>query len=149
MSLRLGRRTAPRALISALAVIAVVLLTPLQAQAAFNASAAGSLSASTAVLAPPTGVGISKTCVILALGGAKINATWTASTSTYATGYTVTILRNGVVDSTNTVTGRTTVSAVYPMDYNTDYTFNIRTVYQNWTSSVVAAPSMINCGLFG
>jgi hypothetical protein len=50
-------------------------------------------------------------------------------------------MRNGVVDSTNAVVGRTTATVSYPMDYNVPDTFTIRTVYRNWTSLVPVTPA--------
>jgi hypothetical protein len=144
-----ARRTGPRALIGVLVAAVVVLLGPLHAEAAFRSAATATLSAGSGTLAPPTAPVATKNCAILALGGAKLTTTWAASPSTYATGYTVTILRAGVVDSTNAVSGRTTVSAVYPMDYGVDYTFTVVAVYQNWTSAAPAAPATVQCGLFG
>ena len=141
------RRTGPRALIIALAAVLVVLLAPLHAEAAFSKTVSATVSASSATLAAPTGTGTAKSCILLQLGGATMTTTWTASTSTYATGYTLTILRNNVVDSTNSISGRATVTATYPIDYNVPYTFTIRTVYQNWTSTVVTAPSVTCTGL--
>jgi len=141
------RRIGPRALIIALAAVLVVLLVPLHAEAAFNKTVSASLSASSATLAAPTGTGTAKACVILALGGATMTATWTASASTYATGYTVTVLRNNVVDSINSVNGRATVTATYPIDYNVPYTFTIRAGYQSWTSVLVTAPAVTCTGL--
>lgn len=142
-------RLGPRALFGALVAFAVVVLAPLHAEAAFRSAATGTVSAASDTLAGPGAVTISKTCVVLLLGPAKLNAGWTVSPSAYATGYTVAIFRNGVLDSTNAVSGRNTTSAIYTVDNNVTYTFTVSTVYRNWTSVPVPAPSAISCTLSG
>ncbi|HMK11254.1 MAG TPA: hypothetical protein VK461_06715, partial [Acidimicrobiales bacterium] len=130
------------ALSAALGTIAVMVLAPQSALGLLTSSrSVGANAISTSTLAPATGLSASGS-------GNAVVLTWTATTSTFATGYD--ILRSttsgGPYSTVGQVTSRTTVtytdSAVIA---STTYYYVVRATYQSWTSAntsqVSAAPS--------
>jgi chitinase len=99
-------------------------------------------SFTTSTLQPPTGLSLSSTCP-----GATVTATWTATSSTYATGYTLVRKSGGTVQNTINVSGRTTVTQDDNNVANGTYTYELNSVYANWTSSVASASTTVSCNL--
>jgi chitinase len=91
-------------------------------------------------LQPPTGLGLSSSCP-----GATVTATWTASTSAYATGYTLVRKSGGTVQNTINVSGGSTVTQNDTNVANGSYTYELNSVYSNWTSSVATANTTVSC----
>jgi chitinase len=91
-------------------------------------------------LQPPTGFGVSNSCP-----GATVTATWTATTSTYATGYTLVRKSGGTVQNTINVSGRTTTSQNDTNVPNGTYTYELSSVYSTWSSSVASANTTVSC----
>ena len=129
------------------AVVAGVLAAASPALATYLDSATATATFTTTSLAAPTGVG--------AVGGCagtlapKVTLTWTATTSTFATGYDIyrAVGAGGSVYLT-TVTPRTTVTYVdTAVSLVTSYTYTLKTKYQSWTkaSSTASATTPAVC----
>ncbi len=125
------------------AVVAVVVpATP--AWAAFqDVSVGGPLSVGAATLAPPTAPTATPSCVLLAQ---RMTVSWTQTASAYATGYRIDRRTGaGAFTQVGTVTGRGTTSFVdTTVAASTTYTYQIATVFRNWTatSSAVTATTL-------
>jgi signal peptidase I len=126
-----------------LTVPCTIALTLLPASPAAIASftktpAAPSATYATATLQPPTSPGGS----CLRGGGptATGTVTWTASASTFTTGYTVS-WTGGSTGSTTTTSSPLTVPG---LTKNSDYVFTVTATYNNWTSTSQATPT-ISC----
>ena len=122
-------------------------LTATWAQAGFSRSDSASLSVSTGALAPPTSPSAVPGCA-----GAlnpKITLSWTATTSTFATGYVIRRrLVGGLYATVATVSGRTTTTyADSGLLANTTYQYVVQAAYQSWTadSSPVSATTPFLC----
>jgi signal peptidase len=100
------------------------------------------LSATAGTLQPPTGLSLSSSCP-----GATVTATWTATPSTYATGYTLVRKSGGTVQNTITVNGRTTVTQDDTNVANGTYTYELNSTYANWTSTVASASTTVSCSV--
>jgi hypothetical protein len=123
------------------AALAVVIVAfPAVANAKFTKSASASLPVSSDVLAPPTNV------AVRCYGASgRVTITWTATTDTYATGYTV-YGQSGPTQSTDPISGRTTTSDSPTQAVPAGTIIWLTTTYKNWTSAhsaTVTAPS--NC----
>ncbi len=130
-----------------LAAFAVVLLAPMQAQASFSRASSGTVSASSDTLAPSGAVTVNNSqCGIVILTQAALHVMWTATSSTYATGYVVTPVIAGVAQTPTTVSGRSTASVDLDVVRGTVYTFQVRAAYRNWTSLPMTSPSF-NCNV--
>jgi hypothetical protein len=117
-------------------VAAVVLGTAAVAYAGFTSATSVSQVVSSATLQPPTSVSASLTSQCNKNKAQQVTVTWTASASTFATGYT--IQRNG---STITTVGAATTSYVdNAVAHSTAYTYAVVTTYQQWTAGAAAAP---------
>lgn len=113
------------------------------AHAAFFDPATSSSTFSTATLAPPTGLGLTQTCV-LGLGGvavsARFTATWTPSTADWATGQEVVLVNAGGVQQGELQSlSRTATTAVFDVLVPVDaHTVTVRTRYASWTAQASA-----------
>lgn len=109
MTARSMRRAAV-ALASVLACTAAVAVGPFErARAAFVGSAAnGTSTLGAATLAPPTGFDAVLSC---SLGTWRADLTWTATTSTWADGYTLERWRGTTLEASWSITPATTASA--------------------------------------
>jgi hypothetical protein len=139
---RSWRRTGGPLLRGAALLVPLALLTTLSPAGAVwsktTVNPSDSWSADT--LQPPTGFGVSNSCP-----GATVTATWTATTSTYATGYTLVRKSGGTVQNTINVSGRTTTSQNDTNVPNGTYTYELSSVYSNWTSTVASANTTVSC----
>lgn len=86
-------------------------------------------------------------CNLLAPIGPPSTATvtWTATSSTYATGYLLAVTRAGASAGTVTVSGRTTTTAVYSIDNLVTYAFALSSVYRQWTSQPTPNSRNVGC----
>jgi hypothetical protein len=117
------------------AAVLVLLLAAVPAWATFNRVATTTQSAVTSnTLQPPTGLTV--TCN----GGGTATITWTASTSSYKTGYTLTWTGTPAGSQTPAATA-TTASAA--LTRGNAYVFTLKTTFKNWTS--VAATFNLTC----
>jgi Carbohydrate binding domain len=123
-------------------VVPLILLMALpSAGASFNAATANPSDSFTAdTLQAPTGPGLSSGCP-----GATVAATWTATSSTYATGYTLVRKSGGTVQNTINLSGRTTVTQNDTNVADGTYTYELNSVYSNWLSSVASASTTVSC----
>ncbi len=114
-----------------------LLLASTPAEAAMSARATAPASApatfASATQAPPTGLSFTKAC---GTTSSTVTLKWTATTSTYATGYLLAYTMNGSSAGTTpqTVTGRTTVTGTYPINNGATYVVTLASTYRNWTS---------------
>jgi hypothetical protein len=115
----------------AVATVAVATLalasTPGPCAAAFSATTANSGSTFHATtISPPTSFSASTSCQL----------TWTATASTWATGYTIERWHSGVLQQTTTVTPATTASYTEHGLVLSTYTWKIWAYKGTWTSTV-------------
>jgi hypothetical protein len=106
-------------------VCAAALLSAAAAYAAFDSGASAAQSVSTNTLQPPTSLQgtVASSCK-------KVTLTWTASSSAFATGYT--IQRNGT--TLGTVASGTTTYADSTASKTTSYTYTVLTTFQQWSA---------------
>lgn len=77
---------------------------------------------------------------------ANVNAAWTASPSTWATGYLVERVVNGAVQASGTVgPASATSSTDGPLPNGVTYTYRLSAYYQSWTSTPATASLTTNC----
>jgi hypothetical protein len=126
------RPSTPMTLVGVVSAVLFSLGVAGQAQAAFTSSPAASTTIATATLAPPTGVGLTATCGVLSAFTPSMTASWTATTSTFATGYRITPYLNGAAQTAVFVAGRSTTST------SIDITRNTLTTTNTWTFQIVA-----------
>jgi hypothetical protein len=112
-------------------------LTTALAWAGESSTSVAALPASTATLAPPTAPSASATCPNKARGFVLVS--WTASTSSFVMGYTVTRAGGAAfapvqLPASATSYTDTTVSGA------TTYTYTVTATYQSWTAGATAAP---------
>jgi hypothetical protein len=132
---RRRRRSSARRTVVGLVALAC-LATATVARAAFSTNTAASHGLSSATLQPASGLTGTTSCN--GLGQAKVTLNWTATPSTFATGYTVTRHwgSNPVPESTVSVTPRTTTTLVQTgLSTGTTYTWHLWAVKSNWTST--------------
>ncbi|GAB6899419.1 hypothetical protein [Kineosporia succinea] len=135
----------------ALAAVVFVLLSPFQAQAAWQSASSVSTSVGTATLAPvPSASAVAglNNCGLGTQG--TVTVSWTITPAAFATGYQITPVRNGTPQTPITVSGRSTLTAQVPVDRallgTLPYTFMVRAGFANWTSTAVTTNSA-SCGL--
>ena len=137
--MRTRRRMRAGVVTSTVAASAVVVSARL-AGAAFSAGDAATMALSTAALAAPTSLSATPGC-----SGPltpRIGLTWTATTSTFATGYVIRRrVAAGVYATVATVTGRTTTSYTDtgPLLLNTQYEYVVHARYESWTTDSASA----------
>lgn len=109
------------------------------AWANFSTMSQASHTLSSATLQPPSNLSATTGCSLLVLGP-KADLQWTATSSTFATGYKVERWRGSTLDTTVTVTPRTTTTLTQTgLRADTTYTWKVYAYYQSWTSSVLSA----------
>jgi hypothetical protein len=132
-----------RAVVLAL-VAAVVVATP--ALATFGDSATAAVGSTTTQLAAPTGVTATAGCNGVV---PKVTVTWTATTTTFATGYDIyRAVGGGASTLLTSVSGRTTVSYVNTgLSLLTTYTYTVKTRYASWSkaSTTASATTAVVC----
>jgi hypothetical protein len=116
-------------------VCAAALVSAAAAYATFTSGASDAQSVSTNTLQPPTAV-----VGTVAANCKSVTVTWTASASTFESGYT--IQRNG---TTITTVGATATSFTdSTTSRHTQYTYTVLATYQQWSSGATA-PSVSTC----
>jgi len=110
--------------------------TATAAYAMFDSSGSAVQPVSTQTLQLPTGVGATLTSQCKASKAQQVTVTWTASTSAFATGYT--IQRNSTTVAT--VSAATTSWIDNTVAHSTAYTYTVLATYQQWSSGASAAP---------
>lgn len=127
-------RSARAATVAAAVVVLLVALSP-GALAGWTARTdPAALPVSTATLAPPTGLAAANGCLLTV---PSVPLSWTATTSSFATGYRV--LRRTSTEATFTqlasVTGRSTTSYTdSTVVGGTTYVYAVQAVYAGWTA---------------
>jgi hypothetical protein len=122
---------------SAAAIVAV----PSVAWADYLSSTSAAMTVSAGTLAPPTNVSATAKCTG---SNPSVTVTWTATSSTFATGYTVTLTpTTGSKISTN-VNGRTTTSTTIPMSRSgKTYTPGVVSTVSTWTSAIATGSPIV------
>ena len=106
------------------------------ARAAFSTTTAAAHALSSATLQPASH--LTGTTACNGLLSAKATLNWTATPSTFATGYTVTRYRGTTLESTVSVTPRTTVTLTQTgLSTGTTYTWHLWAVKASWSSTEV------------
>jgi hypothetical protein len=107
----------------------------------FFSEAEAALSLTSGTIQPVTNFNATGGCGLLILGP-KADLTWTASPSTWATGYRIERWRNGTLQQTYLVPGAATTSyTVTGLSGNTTYDFKIFTYRNSWLSSSLTDPA--------
>ena len=106
-------------------VCAAALFSAAAAYATFTSGASAAQSISTNTLLPPTAV-----TGTVAANCKSVTVTWTASASTFATGYTV--QRNGTTIAT--VSAATTSYTDGTTSRHTQYTYTVLATFQQWSA---------------
>lgn len=114
------------------------------AHAAFFDTAKASPSFTTGSLAPASNLALKRRCTLSLLGvvlGAEIDATWSASTSTWVGGYRVELLDNGGVVLQTKNTSASVHSATFVLSALLTATYHVRVTatYASWTSTSISA----------
>lgn len=134
------RRSRARRVVPAAALALVVVVGPaVSASAAFSSSANAAHTLSSGTLQPASNLSVTTGCSLLVLGP-KADLTWTATPSTFASGYKVERWRGTTLEATTTVTPRTTTSLTETgLRTGTTYTWKVYAYYLSWTSAVISA----------
>lgn len=113
-------------------------ILPSQAFGVFNARPNATLSIGSATLVAPTGLSATGGCQALILGP-KMTLNWTATASTFATGYTVwrSTTHGSGYSQIATLSGRATVTYVDTTvsGVSTTYFYVLQAAFSNWTSA--------------
>jgi hypothetical protein len=124
-----------RKLAVAVALLACVLGgTATAAYATFVSSPSATQAISTQTLQPPTGASAALTSQCKSTKTQQVTVTWTATTSAFATGYTIT--RSPAFASSVTVSAATTSWVDNTVAHSTAYTYTVLATYQQWSSGV-------------
>lgn len=153
MTGRAWRPSTPTVLLGVFAALVVILIGPVQAQAAFNSQISQNISVGSATLQGPASATLAKACGGL-FTDPTMTATWTVTPSTWATGYVVTPYLNGVAQPTVTVSGRATTTTTVTITRNTlfvtnQWTFTVAAGFKLWTSApaVSPTPASVTCAV--
>jgi hypothetical protein len=114
--------------------VTATVLTATLAQASFFQSRSASMNVTTGALAAPTSLSAVPGCA--GTLNPKITLTWTATSSTYATGYIIRRrLIGGIYATVATVSGRTTTTYTNSgLLGNTSYQYVVQASYASWTA---------------
>ncbi len=135
-AVRVRRRLALGAV---MALVALVGPAAAVAWASFSTSAKAAHTLSSSTLQPASTLSVTTGCSLVILGP-KADLTWTATPSTFASGYRVERWRGTTLEATATVTPRTTTSLTQTgLRTGTTYTWNVYAYYLSWTSSEISA----------
>lgn len=130
------RRTGLTAALAAM-VASVVVAGP--AAASFARSQSAATPVSSATLESASDLSVSTACDTLLSLTAKATLSWTATPSTFASGYEVERWKGSILESTGTVTPRTTTSVTQTgLATGTTYTWKVRAFVSSWTSTEVS-----------
>lgn len=129
-----------RRLVPALVAASVALVGPaVAAWGSFSSSTKAEHTLSSHTLQPASNLSVTTGCSLLVLGP-KADLTWTATPSTFASGYKVERWRGSTLEATATVTPRTTTSLTQTgLRSGTSYTWRVYAYYLSWTSTVISA----------
>jgi hypothetical protein len=106
---------------------------------AFSGAGVAGHTLASATLQPVSNLGATTSCGPLLSLSAKVNLSWLATPSTFATGYKVERWRGSTLQNTATVTPRTTVTRTENnLATGTTYTWKVYSYFASWTSSVVS-----------
>lgn len=111
---------------------------PIAAGAAFSSSTSGTMQFQSNTLASPTG--FTGTC---ANNNHYIYLSWTATTSSYATGYNLAWTAPYGPNGSTVVFAGSTSSTMITGQSNTLFTLTLTTFYRSWTST--AATTTVQC----
>jgi hypothetical protein len=123
--------------------LSAALATAAVAAAAFTSTVAASQSIATASFAPPTAVNATQVSC-KKNNPPQINISWTASTSSFTSGYT--IYRSTTSGSGYTQIGTVTASTMNftdpssSLNYTTTYYYVVDATYQSWSARSAEAP---------
>lgn len=128
-----------RRLVPASAVALVALVGPaVAAWGSFSATVKAAHTLSSHTLQPASNLSVTTGCSLIVLGP-EAQLTWTATPSTFATGYKVERWRGSTLEATATVTPRTTTSLTQTgLQSGTTYTWRVYAYYLAWTSTVIS-----------
>jgi hypothetical protein len=118
--------------------LALIVLPATAAGASFRVSAWATTTVSTATVAAPTALTNSSSCNIVTQ---NLAVSWTASTTTRATGYTVSVTVGGVTTDYPTTT--TSFSRFTLLGAGKTYTVSVKTVLGSWTSTANPAITVV------
>jgi hypothetical protein len=136
----MSRSTYKRALLGAALAAAIVILAPAALASWSSAITAGSLPVSSATIAAPTGTAATETaCTAGTPSALRVTVTWTATSSTRATGYLISrgTAPAGPFTTVGTVTGLNTTSwidSTGQLQFLTTYYYVVQATVQSWTS---------------
>lgn len=139
----MNRRRAAVVAVAACTAVAIV-ATPAVAWARYTSTDSAALTLTAATLAAPANVTATAKCN----NGlsSSIDVSWTATTSAFATGYTVALTPAVGTPTTTPVAGRTTTSASVPVQRSgAVYTVTVVATYRTWTSAAAAASGPVLC----
>lgn len=128
-------------------VAAAVVALPSTAWASFTSVGRAAATVSSATLAAPTSVATTKKCSFLGIFGDTLTVSWTASSTTMATGYTLDLNAGSGSDITRTISGRSTTSVNVSVAPGTTYTITVSSVLKNWTAASTAVRA--GCSITG
>jgi hypothetical protein len=119
--------------------LTLLLALPSAAFATFMSSTAEHSSFASATLAAPTKLSVTKNCSAL-----TATLTWTATSSAYATGYTLQERINS--NGTGTIsTGNTQTSYTISITRSNSYQFDVAASYLSWTSAPTSWSTSLRC----
>jgi hypothetical protein len=128
-----------RVLVAGLVVAALTFGLAVPASAGFATTTKAAHTLSSGTLQPAAGLSVTTGCSLLILGP-KADLSWTATPSTFAEGYKVERWRGTTLDTTTTVTPRTTTSLTQTgLRTDTTYTWRVYAYHQLWTSTQISA----------
>lgn len=97
-------------------------------------------SLASATLDPASGLTANTSCGPVLSLSAKVNLSWTATPSTFATGYKVERWQGSTLQATATVTPRTTTALTQTgLATGTTYTWKVYAYASSWTSTLISA----------
>lgn len=129
--------TRPGALV--LLLVLTQILGVSAALGAFSQTGQATHTLASATLDPVSNLAASTSCGPVLSFSAKVNLSWTATPSTFATGYKVERWQGTTLQNTATVTPRTTVTRTENgLATGTTYTWKVYSYFASWTSTVVS-----------
>jgi hypothetical protein len=130
----------PKFAIAAAVVVCSVAGTATAAYAMFSSGGSAIQPVSTQTLQPPTSLASTLTSTCNKNKTQQVTVTWTASTSAFATGYT--IQRDSTIVAT--VSAATTSWIDNTVAHTTAYTYTVLATYKQWSSGA-GAPAVTTC----
>ena len=136
---RRSARWVPTPAVLVIAVLMTVVASASPAAALFSGSSSPAHTVATATLAAASSPSVTTSCGPVLSLTARATVSWTATPSTFATGYTVERWRGSILEATTTVTPRTTTSVTQTgLTTGTTYTWRVRAFVSSWTSTAVS-----------